>query len=208
MESANLLQHEARWFYTSPFGIVHHSARSSRVLISGRGFFIICLIGTFVRGISLSLCCFAAFAFSSPYWNTIFRAFVSKLWKAAWWWFDYQYACLRSIIALSGSSELAFKRLPSWPIWSEEWFRRCIFSKLKSISWTRCCAISVLICVWFSSTHLRFAAAERLCQAGSHSRSFCLSKVSCFFKASVTFFVDLPAGHGVRWFLWQWNYSR
>jgi len=35
---ANLLSHKAMWFCRSPFGIAHHSAKSSRVLISGRGF--------------------------------------------------------------------------------------------------------------------------------------------------------------------------
>jgi len=182
--SANLLKHQAMSFCSYPFGIAHNSAESSRVLISGRGLFIILLIGALVRGISSSRRCFAAFAFSSQCWNTSIRVFVRKEWKAASWQFDCRYACSRSIIAFFGSLELTFKRLPSWRTWSKNWFRRCIITKLKSGSSTRCCAISDSICVLSSSTRQRFAAAGRLFQAGSLSCSSCLSKVSCFFKAS------------------------
>ena len=181
------------WFRSSPFGIAHHLAESSTVLISGCGLLIIRLIGALVRGISLPRHCFAAFAFSSRYWNTSFRACFVKIWKAASWRFDCWYACLRSVIASSGSSELIVKRLPSWHGWSEKWFRRCIFTKLKSDSSTRCCAISDLLCILSSSTQRRFAAAGRLCQMGLLSCSSCLSKVSCFCKASEIFFVDLLA---------------
>jgi len=40
------------WFCSSPFGIAHHSTKSSRVLISGSMVFIIRLIGTVVRRIA------------------------------------------------------------------------------------------------------------------------------------------------------------
>ena len=171
------------------------------------GFFIIRLIGALVRGISSSWRCFAAFAFSSRYWNTSFRAFIHEIWKPASGWFDCWYACLRSIVAFSGSSELIFKRLPSWRIWSEKWFRRCIFTKLKSDLSTRWCAISDSLCVLSSSTWRHFAAAERLFQVGSLSRSSCLSKVRCFVKASQTFFVDLLAQNRMKTSLWRWNFS-
>ena len=205
--SANLLKHQAMWFCSSPFGIAYHSAKSSRVLIAVRGFFIIHLISALVRGISSSRRCFAAFAFTSRYWNT-FRAFVRKFWKAPSIRFDCRYACLRSIIASSGSSELTFKRLPSWRIRSEKWFRRCIFTNLISDSSRRCYAISDSIFVFSSSTRRRFAATERLFQVGSLSRSSCLSKVSSFFKASKTFFVDLLARNRLKTSFWQWNSSR
>ena len=162
MKSANLLKHQAMWFCSSPFGIAHHSTESSRVLISGRVLFIIRLMGALVRGISLSRCCFAAFAFSSRYWNTSSRAFVCPIWKAASWLFDCRYPCSRSIVAFSGRSELTFKRLPSWRIRSEKWFNRCILTKLKSDSSTRCCAISDSIRVVSSSTQRRIAGTERL----------------------------------------------
>jgi len=196
------------WFCSSPFGIADHSAKSSRVLISGGGFFIIRLIGALDSGISSSRHCFAAFPISSRYWNISFRAFVCKIWKEESWRFDCRYACLRSIIVFSGSSELTFKRLPSWQIWSEKWFRRCIFTKLKSDSSTRCWAISDSIWVLSSSMRRCVAAAERLFQAGSLFRSYCLSKVSCFFKASDIFFVDLLGRNRLKTSLWQWNSSR
>jgi len=120
LKLANLLKPQAMWFFNSPFGIAHHSARSSTVWVSGHRFFITCLLGPLVSGISLSQSCFPAFAFSSWYWNTTFRAFFCKVWKLASSWFDCWYACSRSIITLAGSSELALKRLPSCPIWSEE----------------------------------------------------------------------------------------
>jgi len=196
------------WFCSSPFGIAHHSAKSSRVLISGRGFFIIRLIGPLVTGISPLWRCLAAFAFSSRDCNTSFRVFVRKIWNAASWRFDCRYACLISIITYSGSSELAFKRLPSWQIWSGKWFRRCIITKMKSDSSTRCCAISDLVYVLSSSMRRCLAAAERLFQAWSLPCSSWLSKVSCFFKASETFFVDLLARNWLKTSLLRWNSSR
>ena len=128
VKSANLLKHQAMWFCSSPFGIAHHLAKSSRVLISGYEFFIIRLIGALVEGISLSRGCFAAFPFSSQYWNTSFRAVFRKIWNRASWWFDCQYAFLIPIIALSWRSDLAFKRLASWRIWLEKWIGRYIFT--------------------------------------------------------------------------------
>ena len=196
------------WFSSSSFAIAHHSAKSSRVLISGRGFFIISLIGALVRGISSSRGCFAVFAFSSHYWSTSFQAFVRKICKAPSWQFNCRYACLRPIIAVSGSSELTFPRLPSWWIWSEKWFRRCIFTKLKSDSSKRCCAMSDLICVLSSSTRWRFAATESVFQARSLSYSSCLSKLSCVFKASKNVFVDLLVRNRLKTSLWQVNSSR
>jgi len=147
VKSANILNHQAMWFCSSPFGIAHHSAKSSRLLISGRKFFFICVIGALVRGISLLWCCFAAFTLSSRYCNTSFRAFVCKIRKSASWWFDCCYAFLRSIIAFSGSSELTLERLRSCRIWSEKQFMRYFYTKLNSDSSTRCCPISDLICV-------------------------------------------------------------
>jgi len=178
---ANLLKHQAMWFCSSPFRIAHHSAKSSRVLTSGRRFFIIRLIGALVKGISSLWWCFAGFACSSRYWNTSFWAFLRKIWKAASWRFACQLTCLRSIITFSGSSEVIFKRLPGWWIYSEKWFRRCIFTKLKSDLSTRCCAISDWICVLSASTRWRFAAAERLLQAGWLSHSSCGSNESLIF---------------------------
>jgi len=80
---ANSLKLQAMWFCCSPFGIAHHSAKSSRVLISGYGFFIIHLIGTLVRGISSLQHCFVACACTSGYKNTFFWASVHKLFKMA-----------------------------------------------------------------------------------------------------------------------------
>jgi len=196
------------WFCSSPFGIAHHSAKSSRVLISSHGYFTLRLIGALVRAMSASRGCFAAFVFSSRHWNTSCRALDSNIWKAASWQFDCGYACLRSIITFSGISELTLKRLPSWRIWSEKWFRRTIFTKLKSDSLTRCCAVSHSICFWSSSTRQPFAATERLFQVGSLCRSSCLSKVSCVFKASETFFADVLARNLQKTSLLQWTYSR
>jgi len=166
MKLANLLKHKTMSFCSSPFGIAPHSAKWSRVLISGRRFFIMRLIGAVIGGVSLSRHCFAAFAFSSQYWATLFRASVRTIWKAASWRSNCRYACLQSIIALSGSSELASKRLPCWQISSQKWFKRCITRKLKSDSSTGCCAMSDSICILFSSTQWRVASAERLIQAG------------------------------------------
>jgi len=159
------------WFCSSPFCIEHHSAKSSKVLISGRGVFIIRLIATLDRGISLLQHCFAGFAFSSQYWNTSCQAFLCNIWKLASWRFDCHYTGLRSIIALWGNTELAFKRLPSWQIWSEKWMRRWIISKLKSDVLTRGCAITDLIWISSWSTRQRFAAAERMFQVRSLSCS-------------------------------------
>ena len=144
------------WFCSSPFGNAHRPAKSSRVLISGCGFFIICLIDTFIRGKSSSQHCVAAFGLSSWYWNTSFRVFIPKVWKSASWWFDCRYPCLRSINAFPWSSERTFERLPSWRIWSEKWFRECIFTKMKSESSRRCCAISASSCSLSSSTRWHF----------------------------------------------------
>jgi len=70
--SANLLKHQATWCYSYPFGIAHHSAKLSRVLISGCQFFFIRLRGALIRGISSLRPCIAGFAFSSWYWNSSF----------------------------------------------------------------------------------------------------------------------------------------
>ena len=129
---ANLLKLQVMWFCSSPVAIAHNSARSSTVLISHRGFWKLWLIGTLVRGISFSRYCFAAFAFGSWEWNTSFWAFIRIIWKVASWPLDCQYTCLTSSISLSGSSEHAFKWLLSCCIWSEKWFRSCIFKMLKS----------------------------------------------------------------------------
>jgi len=88
---------------SSSFGMAHLSPKSARVLISGYEFLVIRMIGALVRGISSSQCYFVAFAFSCWYWNTSFQAVVLKIWKAASWRFNCQYAWLRFIIALSGS---------------------------------------------------------------------------------------------------------
>jgi len=207
VKSANFLKRQAMWSCSCSFGIAHRSAESSRVLISGCGFFIICLIGYFVRGISLSRLCVPAFAFSTRYWNTSFRVFFGKTRKAASWWLDWRYACSISLIALSGSSELAFKRLPSWRIWSEYWFTRCIFTQSKSDLSTRCCALSDSFFVLSSSTRRCSASGARSFHAGSLTRSSCLPKLCCFFEDSRTFFVKLLARRGQKTSLWQWNSS-
>jgi len=173
--SANLLKHQAMGFYNSPVGIAHHSAKTSRVLISACRFLMIYLIGAVVGGIWLSRCCFAVFAITYQLLNTFFSAFMSEIWKACSSWFDCQYAFLRSIITHCGSSELAFKRLPSWPIWSKKWLRKLIITKWNSGSSTRCCAISDSICIISSSMWWLFAAAKRFFQAWSLSCSFYLS---------------------------------
>jgi len=160
------------------------------------------------RVISLLRCCFAAFPFISEYWNTSMRAFIHKIWKVASWRFNCQYARLRSINALCGSSELAFERLQSWQIWSEKWFRRCIITILESNSCTRFCAISHLICIFSPATQPHFAAAERLLDAGWLSRSSCLPTVSCNCKASEAFFGDILARNQLKTSLWQWYSSR
>jgi len=208
VKSANLLKLQALWFCGSPFGIAHHSGKSPRILISGCRFFIIRLRGALVRGISLSRRCFAASVFSSRYWNSCLWDFVLKLWKPSSWSFDGWYVCLRSIIAFSWSSERTFKRLPSWQIWSGKRCRRCIFTKLKSGSSKRWCAICDSLCVLSSTMWQRFAPAQRLFQARSLSRSSRLSKVTYFCKDSDTFFVDLLARNRLKITLWRWISSR
>jgi len=135
------------WFCSFPFGIAHHLAKSSRVVISGCWLFIIYLIGALVWGISLLRHCFAEFAFSLQYWNTTLQAFIIKIGDVASWQGSGLYICFRSIIILSGSSELQFQRFSSWWIWPEKRFRRGIFTQMKSDLTTRCCARSDLICV-------------------------------------------------------------
>ena len=196
------------WFCSSPFGSARHSGKSSRVSMSGCRFYIIRLISTSVRGVSSSRHCFALFALSSRYWNTSCLAFVRKMWTAASWWVDCRDDCLRSLIAVSGSLKLTFKRLPRWQIWSEKWFKRCIFTKLKSDLSTGCCSISDSLCSLSSSTRQCMAAAEGLFQEGSLSRSSCLSKVNSFLKASETCFVDLLVRNCLKTSLWWWNSSR
>jgi len=191
------------WFCSSPFGIAHHSAKLSRVMISGHRLYIIRFIGALVRVSSLSQHCFVAFALSYRYRNTSFRACLCKIWKSASWWFDCQYACLWSIIALSGRSGRALKKLPSWQILWEKWFRRCIFTKLTSDLSTGCFAISNPICIWSSSTRQRFEAAERPFEVGSLSCSLCFYNVSCLLKVSRTFFIDLLARNQLKSSLWQ-----
>jgi len=99
-------------------------------------------------------------------------------------------------------------RLPSWQIWAEKWFRRCIFTKLKSNSPTRCCEISDLICVVSSSTRWRCAAAEILIWTASFTHSFGLAKVSWVVKASETFFLDVLEPNQQKTSFWLWNSSR
>ena len=142
MKSSHLLKNQAMWFCSYPFGIGHHSAKSLRVLTSSRKFFIICLTGTLVGVISLLRCCSIVFVFSSRYWNTSFWVYIGRIWKAAWWHFNYQYACLRSIIAHSRSSKLVFGSLPTRRILPEKRFSKYIFTKLISNRSTRWCAIS------------------------------------------------------------------
>jgi len=206
--SANLLKSQAMLFCSSPYGFAHHSAKSSRIMISNHGFFIIHLIGTLARGISLLQHCFVPFTFRSRYWNTVFWPFVRRFRKATPWPFDSQYSSLRSIIAGSESTVLTFKRLPSCWIWSEKWFRRCIIEKLKSDVVTRCWAISDMIGGKCSSTRQHFAAGKRLFPAGSLLWSSCVCKVICCVKVSKTFFVDLLAQNRLKTFWWQWNSSR
>jgi len=80
VQSANVLKHQAMWFCSSPLGIAHYLAKSSRVLIPRHWFLIICLTGTLVWGISSSWCSFAAFALNRRYWITSFWAFIRKIW--------------------------------------------------------------------------------------------------------------------------------
>jgi len=179
-----------------------HLAKSSRVLISGLGFFIICLIGASVRGISLSHSCFAAYAFSTQDWNTSFWAFIHRVWMVTSCQFDCQYACLSYIIALSGSSEHLYIRLSRSQIWSEYLVRSCIFTKLKSDSLMRWCATSYFRCFLSSSTQWCFAAGQRLFQVGSLCHCLCLCRVSCCFKAFEIFMVDVLLRNRLKAFLW------
>jgi len=208
VKSANLLKHKAMWFYSTPFCIAQHLAKSSRVLISGSQFFIIHFIGALVRGISLSQRHFAALAFISRYWNTSFEAVSQTICKAASWWFDCWYACWSSIIAQSGSTEIAFTRLQSWQIWSENWFRRCIFTKLKSNSSARCCSISHSICIVSPWTRQPIAAPKILFQASPVSHPSGLCTLCCISKASEIFFVDLLLWNRLNTYFSQWNPSR
>jgi len=138
-------------FCSSSFGNTHHSATSSRVLICGSWCFIVHLIGALVRGNSLSQRCFVVCPFSSESQNTPFRSLFCNISPAASSRFHCRYTCWRSFIALSGSSELRFTRLPSWWIWSKKRFRRCIINNLKSGSLTRCWALSDCISISSSS---------------------------------------------------------
>jgi len=88
-----LLNHQGMWFCSSLFGIAHHLARSSSVLLSGCRFLNIHLIGAFVFGISLSQLCFPIFAFFAWDCDTSFWACVCNVWMAASWIFDCWYAC-------------------------------------------------------------------------------------------------------------------
>jgi len=207
VESAMLLKHQATWFSSYPFGIAHHSAESSRVLIPGCGFFIIRLMGALVRGISSLRHCFVAFAFSLRYRTPPIGLLCTKIWKVASWEFDWQYACLWPIIVFSGSSELTLRRFPHWGIWSEKWFRWCIFTKWKYDLSTRCCAFSDSICISSSTMRQHLTAAERFFQESSLSHSSCLSKVSCCFKAKKIFFVDWLAWDRLNTSFWLVNSS-
>jgi len=206
--SANLLEHQAMWFCSFPFGFAHSSAKSSRVLISVPRFYIMQLISASVSGIASLRGCFAVCAFSSRCWNTSFQAVDCEIWKVATWRFNCRYPCLWPIFAHAGSSKAACMTLPSWWIWSRMCFRRCIITKWKYNLLIRCCAWADSICILSSSTKQRFAAAERLFQAGSLSRSSCLSKLSCSFNASETIFVDLLVQNQLKTSFWQWNSSR
>jgi len=112
------------------------------------------------------------------------------------------------LLLFPGILELAFQRLPIWQILSEEWFRRCILTTLESDSLTSCCSICNLICISLSSMQLHFAATDRMFLVGLQSCSFCLSKESCFFKASETFFEDLLEGNRLKASLWHGTSSR
>jgi hypothetical protein len=140
---------------------------------------------------------FAVFHFRSQYGITSIWTFIRKICKVVSWEFDCRYTCLWSIITSSGSSKLTFKRLPTRRIWSERWFRWCIFTKLNSDSLTRCSAISHSICVLPLSMECRIGAVERLYQVGSLSHSFYLSKVCCVFEADKTFFIDFLVSNRV-----------
>jgi len=192
----------------APFGIAHHSGKSSTVLNPGHGLFVIRSKCPLVRRNSLLQCCFAVFAFSSWYCNTSFWDFISKIWRVASWRFNCRYSCSESCIAHSGSSVIAYERLRIWWIWSEKWFKICIFTKLKSNLLTRCCSIINSIYGLSSSTRGCIAAVELLFQAGSLSQFFCLSKERWFLKASGTCFVDLLAQNPLKILFWLWNSSR
>jgi len=163
---SHLLTHQAMRFCSSPLGIARDLAKSSRVLISHHWLFIICLIGAVVKGISLLWWCYAECAFSSHCWNSFFHAIIHKIWKAAPWGLDSWYACLRSIIALSGSLVLAFMRWRSWRIWSEKWLSKCILTTLKTDLFMRWYALSKWICIVSQSMRWCVAVAKRLILVG------------------------------------------
>jgi len=195
------------WFCSSHFGNAHQSAKSSRVLISGHGFFIIRLMKTLVRAASALRCAFAAAASVSGYRNTSSRAFIHTIWMAASLQSDCWYAWVLSILAHSGSSESAFQRLPSWRIWLDMRLWRHILRKLKSDLLTRCCTISEVICVISSSTQRYIVATASLFQVGSISHYSCLTRVCCIFEALELFFVDLVVRNWLKTSFWWSNSS-
>jgi len=201
--SADFLKHQAMRFCLSPIGIAHHSAKWSRVLISGRGVVIRFLIGTLVRGVAWLWRSYIEFVFSGQQWNNFFQASVCKIWRVALLWLHYCYACFRSIIVLSGSSEDIFNRLPHRRISSEKLLWRCIFKTSKS-NLSTCCTIARSMCIAYSSTQQLFAASERLFYMGSLCSSFCLCKVSCIFKASETIAVAFLVRNWLNTLLWRW----
>ena len=86
MKLANLLKHQALWFFSSSFGIAHNSANLSNVLISSCGFIIMCLLGAFVSGKSSSRHCLAVLAFSS---RTELHLFGHLIAKSGRWLHDH-----------------------------------------------------------------------------------------------------------------------
>lgn len=97
-------------------------------------------------------------------------------------------------------SELTFPNLPSCRIWSEKWFRRSIFTTLKSDSFTRCCAISASLCVVSWSMRQSLEATIRLFLAVSLSGFSYMVKVSHCFNASGIFLKIYSHGN-------DWNHS-
>lgn len=65
------------------------------------------------------------------------------------------------------------------------------FTKMKSDTSTRCCAISDKFGFVSTSTQRPFAAAQLLLHAGSLARSPCVSEIICILKSSQAFFVEL-----------------
>jgi hypothetical protein len=76
VKSVNLLKQQPMSFCSFPFGIAHHSAKSSRVFIPGHMICLILIIGALVRGILWTRRCVAMLTFSSWYWNTSSQAFI------------------------------------------------------------------------------------------------------------------------------------